>query len=166
MESPHRNYLFTFSFPFGFYCWTSIDLTCWMLMAWAQQKYMKCIAARVYQVVADALRLSKWNKALKTMLALHTQDNGILWIQMMLSRSGNSSTGLRASFLGQWVFTLIFITFGLDLYILRPTCLAVLIRQIVVAFHISAHSGSKCYSYSYNSGKTTPNNPFLTSLAC
>lgn len=84
---------------------------------------------------------------------------------MMLSKSGNSSTGFRASLLGR-VFTLISITFVFDLYILRPTCLVVLIRKFVVAFHISVHSESKCHSYSYNSAKTNPNNPFLTSLVC
>lgn len=86
-------------------------------------------------------------------------------IQMRLSRSGSSSTALRASLLGLWVFTLIFITFSLGLYVLRPTCLVVPIRKFVIAFHMSIHSGNKCHSYSYKSSETT-NNPSLTFFAC
>lgn len=93
-------------------------------------------------------RMLMWIQSMERVFALHTQDSSILRIQMRLSRSGSSSTALSASLLGLQVFTLIFLTFGFGLYILRPTCLVVLIRKFVVAFHMSAHSGSECHSYS------------------
>jgi len=166
IETPHRNHLSSFSFLFAF---TIEPPTAELAGLWwlkHSKRTMKFIDARDYQAVADAASLLKGNKALKIVLALHTQDSCVIWILMTLSRSGNSSTGLTASVLRQWVFTLIFTTFGFDLYILRPVCLVVLIREFVIAFLISVHSGSKCHSYSHNSGKTSPNNPFLTPLVC
>lgn len=141
-----------------------ISWTCWALISHTQQKYMTYIAARDYQLVADAVRSLKWNKALKIVLALYSQDSSIVWIQMVLSEPRNSSTGLKAFLLGKWNFTLIFITIVFYLYFLRPICLVVPIIKFVVAFHISVHSRSKCLSYSYKCGKTRPSNPFLSSL--
>lgn len=157
-QSPHKNDMSNSSFPFAFYWWIPISWTCWTCeTCWShtQQKYMTYIAARDCQTVADAVRSLKWNKALKIVLALHPQDNSIVWIQMVLSESRNSSTHLRAFLLEQRNFTLIFITFGFDLYFLRATCLVVPISKFVVAFYISVHSRSKCLLYSYKCGYFT-----------